>query len=55
MNDGLRLFAPGVQLTIRNPATHVLSDLSEQEATEQLATLSMLARWVDECQLLDGM
>jgi hypothetical protein len=55
MNDGSRLFAPGVQLTIRNPATHVLSDLSEQEATEQLATLSLLARWVDECQLLDGM
>lgn len=55
MNDGLRLFAPGVQLTIRNPATHVLSDLGEQEATERLATLSLLARWVDECQLLDGM
>lgn len=54
MNDGLRLFAPGIQLTIRNPATHLLRDLSEQEATEQLATLSLLARWVDECQLLDG-
>jgi len=38
MNDGLRPFAPGVQLTIRNLATHVLSDLGEQEATEQLAT-----------------
>lgn len=38
MNDGLRPFALGVQLTIRNPATHVLSDLGEQEATEQLAT-----------------
>lgn len=52
MNDGLRLFAPGVQMTIRNTATHQVADLSEQEALERLATLSLLARWLDECELV---
>jgi hypothetical protein len=50
MNEGLRQFAPGVQMTIRNPAAHGL-ELSEQEALERLAVLSLLARWVDECNL----
>ena len=52
MNDGLRLFAAGVQMTIRNTATHPAADLSEQEALERLATLSLLARWLDECELV---
>jgi uncharacterized protein (TIGR02391 family) len=54
MQDGLRQFAPGVQMTIRNPATHLRRDMTEQEALERLATLSLLARWVDECQLDTG-
>jgi len=54
MNDGLRQFAPGVQMTIRNPAAHATGELGEQEALERLATRSLLARWVEECQLLDG-
>jgi hypothetical protein len=53
MNDGLRQFAPGVHMTIRNPAAHSNAELGEQDALERLATLSLLARWVDECQLLD--
>lgn len=51
MNDGLRLFAPGVQLTIRNTAAHGTGEIAEQEALERLATLSLLARWVDQCDL----
>lgn len=52
MNSGLRLFAPGTQLTIRNTAAHGTGELSEQEALERLATLSLLARWVDECEVV---
>lgn len=53
MNDGLRLFAPGVQMLIRNPATHSVDDMPEQDALERLAVLSLLARWVDQCQVED--
>jgi hypothetical protein len=51
MNAGLRQFAPGVQMTIRNPATHVAEDLEEQDALEQLAVLSVLMRFLDGCDL----
>lgn len=44
MNEGLRQFAPGVQMTIRNPAAHSLDEFSEQEALERLAVLNLLAR-----------
>jgi hypothetical protein len=54
MNDGLRQFAPGVQLTIRNGAVHGTDEMAEQQALERLATLSLLARWVDECELVEG-
>ncbi len=49
MNDGLRQFAPGANMVIRNPATHVDQDMSTQGALERLATLSLLARLVDRC------
>ena len=32
---------------IRNPLAHGKADLNEQEALEQLAALSVLARWVE--------
>jgi uncharacterized protein (TIGR02391 family) len=51
MNDGLRRFAPGAQMTIRNPATHGPGEMTPQEAIERLSVLSLLARWVDECDL----
>ncbi|WP_304451419.1 TIGR02391 family protein [Nocardiopsis sp. YSL2] len=54
MNAGLRNFAPGVQMTIRNSSTHQLQELDEQAALERLSTLSLLARWVDECDLLEA-
>lgn len=53
MNDGLRQFAPGAQMTIRNPAAHDTGEMPEQHALERLATLSLLARWVDECELIE--
>jgi len=37
---------------IRNPAAHViLEDLAEDEALEQLAAFSILARWVDRAEV----
>jgi len=51
MNEGLRLFAPGANMVIRNPATHVDEDMSTQDALERLATLSLLARLVDRCDI----
>lgn len=51
MNDGLQRFAPGVQMVVRNTATHGQDEMSEQEAAERLATLSLLARRVEECKL----
>ena len=51
MNSGLRQFAPGVQMTIRNAATHGADEMGAQEALERLAALSLLARWVEECEV----
>lgn len=53
MNDGLRQFAAGVQLTIRNGAVHGAGEVAEQHALERLATLSLLARWVEDCELVE--
>jgi uncharacterized protein (TIGR02391 family) len=44
MNEGLRNFAPGTQMTIRNPATHGPGEMTQQEAVERLSVLSLLAR-----------
>jgi len=45
---GAMTFAEGVFAGIRNPLSHeVAQELSEQEALEYLAALSVLARWVD--------
>ncbi|TLG00307.1 TIGR02391 family protein [Nocardia cyriacigeorgica] len=54
MNDGLRLFAPGAQMTIRNGAAHSTERMSEQDALERLGALSLLARWVDTCERVEG-
>ena len=37
---------------IRNAQAHPSDDLTEQEALEQLAALGVLARWVDECNVV---
>ncbi len=54
MNSGLLSFAPGMQMTIRNSAAHSLSELDEQAALERLSALSLLARWVDECDIVEA-
>lgn len=46
--DGARLYAMGCWRRIRNLATHHPSEPDEQDALEQLAALSVLARWTDE-------
>jgi hypothetical protein len=51
MREGLRQFAPGVQMTVRNPAAHDCEELTAQEGMERLAALSLLAHWVDTCEL----
>lgn len=53
MNEGLRQLGPGVQMTIRNSAAHDTDEMPEQQALERLAALSLLARWVDECELVE--
>ncbi|MFI1308616.1 TIGR02391 family protein [Streptomyces albidoflavus] len=48
-HDGAGSFARGVYSAIRNPIAHELDhELDENQALEQLAAFSILARWVDE-------
>ncbi|MET9102746.1 TIGR02391 family protein [Streptomyces antibioticus] len=42
----------GAYFALRNPAAHETGDLAEQEALEQLATFSVLARLIDTCQVV---
>lgn len=51
MAKALVQLATGVNLTIRNVATHTQDELSEQEAMERLAAYSYLARLLDQCDL----
>lgn len=49
---GAMNFAEGVFAGIRNPLSHEANqELSEQEALEYLAALSVLARWVDKAEV----
>lgn len=52
MRLGILNTAQGVFSAIRNPATHTTDELPKQEALEQLASLSVLARWIDRCELV---
>lgn len=55
MQNGLSKYAPGVNMTIRNTATHDTGTaMTAQDALERLAALSLLARWVDECEDVTG-
>lgn len=50
MRQGVMNFGAGCFAAIRNPVGHLPNDqieLSEQVALEQLAALSLLARWID--------
>ena len=48
---GIRAFAEGCFAALRNPIAHDEAELSEPIALEQLAALSMLARWVESAVL----
>lgn len=52
MRVGILNMGQGVFAAIRNPATHSTEELPRQEALEQLATLSVLTRWIDGCTLI---
>lgn len=48
LRRGIRSYAEGCYAALRNPAAHeVQVELPEDEALEQLAAFSVLARWVD--------
>ncbi|MFI9509022.1 TIGR02391 family protein [Nocardia sp. NPDC052566] len=51
MARALNDFATGLNLTVRNVATHTRQELSEQEAMERLAAYSYLARLLDKCEI----
>lgn len=52
MREGILSLAQGAFAAIRNPASHSAHDIPRQEAFEQLATLSILARWTEKCELV---
>lgn len=50
-NGGIR-FGAGCFEGIRNISAHVDGlELTDQEALEPLAAISVLARWIDECEV----
>lgn len=51
---GARELHSGAMRRIRNLATHQIEELDEQVALEQLATLSFIARLIDEAHLLEA-
>ena len=51
-HEGAKHLGMGCAQGIRNPRAHASGDVGEQEALEQLAALSVLARWVDDCDVV---
>ena len=54
VHEGAMSFGQGCAQGIRNPQAHPSPDITEQEALEQLAALSVLARWVAECEVVNA-
>jgi len=54
VHRGIRAYAEGCYAAIRNPISHQPGELPEHEALEQLAALSVLARWVDAAEIDRG-
>lgn len=52
--QGLHLLAQGAFAGIRNIAAHDEAEWTEQEALEHLAVLSVIARWADEADQVEG-
>ena len=51
-HEGALSFGRGCMQAIRNIATHQSDEPEEQEALEQLAALSVLARWIDDADVV---
>lgn len=52
LQGGASVFGQGCFTAIRNPVSHDHEHpVSKQEALEQLAALSVFARWVDQCEV----
>lgn len=52
LQGGARSFSTGCFMALRNPVAHNHEHpLQMQEALEQLAALSVLARWIDSCEV----
>lgn len=52
LHVGAGSFARGCYSALRNPGSHDVQDeLSEDEALEQLAAFSILARWIDQAKV----
>lgn len=49
--SSLKNLAVGLNLTVRNVATHTRGEFSEQEAMERLSAYSYLARLLDQCEI----
>ena len=52
-HEGAQYLGMGCAQGIRNPQAHGTDDLDEQEALEELAALSVLARWVELSELVE--
>ena len=53
-HEGAMHYGRGCAQGIRNLNAHGTGDLPEQEAIEYLAALSVLARWVDTCEVVNA-
>jgi len=51
LGKALNALATGLNLTVRNVATHTGDELSEQEGMERLAAYSYFARLLDQCEI----
>lgn len=55
MHVGVSNFGQGIFSAVRNPLNHVTADehlMNEVDSLEALASLSLLARWVDQAEVL---
>jgi len=52
--NGARSLHAAVMSRIRNLATHATWEIDEQIALEQLAALSLLARWIDDAEIISA-
>jgi len=55
MREGVMNFGAGCFMAIRNPVGHLPNaeiEFTEQEALERLSAFSLLARWIDEAEVI---